>query len=114
MKLFSDLLQFANPQLLKYHINFNYFYVKYLFEIFRSLIKFTENPNTPTWHGVCLAILMFLASESSSLLLNHYYYLMYRVGTRIQSVLTAAVYRKVFYILYVDFIKSNNLDFETF
>ena len=37
---------------------------------------------------------MFVASELSSLLLNNYYYLMYRVGTRIQSVLTAAVYKK--------------------
>lgn len=37
---------------------------------------------------------MFVASEMSSILLNNYYYLMYRVGTRIQAVLTAAVYRK--------------------
>lgn len=59
-----------------------------------KLIKFTENANAPLWHGVGLAILMFAASEMSSILLNNYYYLMYRVGTRIQAVLTAAVYKK--------------------
>lgn len=62
---------------------------------FSSLIKFTERPETPMWYGVLLALMMFIASELSSLLLNNYYYLMYRVGTRVQSVLTAAVYSKV-------------------
>ena len=51
------------------------------------------------WHGVGLAVMMFVASELSSISLNQYYYLMYRVGTRVQSVLTAAVYRKVSYAL---------------
>ena len=76
MKLLADLLSFANPILLK------------------SLIKFIEKPKNPLWHGIGLAIGMFLASELSSLMLNNYYYLMYRVGTRIQTVLTAAVYKK--------------------
>lgn len=39
-------------------------------------------------------MLMFVASELSSIMLNNYYYLMYRVGTRIQAVLTSAVYTK--------------------
>ncbi|KAH7720742.1 ATP-binding cassettesub-family C (CFTR/MRP)member 1 [Aphelenchoides avenae] len=76
VKCISDLLQFANPLLLK------------------RLIKFTENMSTPMWHGVGLAVMMFVASELSSISLNQYYYLMYRLGTRVQSVLTAAVYRK--------------------
>lgn len=59
------------------------------------MISFIEGADNPMWHGVILAVAMFLASESSSLFLNHYYYLMYRVGTRVQSVLTTAVYRKV-------------------
>lgn len=49
------------------------------------------------WRGVGLAILMFIASELSSLMLNHYYYLMFRLGTRVQSVLTSTVYKKVIY-----------------
>jgi hypothetical protein len=48
------------------------------------MIKFIESPDNPMWHGIMLAIAMFVASVFSSLLLNHYYYLMYRVGTRIQ------------------------------
>ncbi|KAI6200171.1 Mrp-4 [Aphelenchoides besseyi] len=76
IKCLSDLLQFANPLLLK------------------SLIKFTEDPTSPMWLGVGLASLMFIASEMSSVLLNNYYYLMNRVGTRIQTVLTGAVYQK--------------------
>lgn len=76
VKLFSDLLQFSNPVLLK------------------LLIAFTENPSIPMWQGVGLAALMFIASELSSLMLNHYYYLMFRLGVRIQSVLSAAVYKK--------------------
>ncbi|CAJ0583799.1 unnamed protein product, partial [Mesorhabditis spiculigera] len=76
VKLFSDLLTFVNPILLK------------------SLIKFTEELHRPMWHGVGLAMTMFAASEFSSLLLNLYFYLMQRIGTRVQAVLTAAVYKK--------------------
>ncbi|CAD6187548.1 unnamed protein product [Caenorhabditis auriculariae] len=75
-KLISDLLSFCNPLLLK------------------SLIKFTEDLEQPLWQGVLLAVTMFMTSELSSLLLSHYFYLMYRVGTRVQTCLTAAVYKK--------------------
>lgn len=46
------------------------------------------------WQGLFLALSMFICSELSSLLQSHYYYLMYRVGTRVQTCLTAAVYKK--------------------
>ncbi|CAJ0610184.1 unnamed protein product [Cylicocyclus nassatus] len=75
-KAISDLLQFCNPLLL------------------RSLIRFTESPERPLWEGIILALTMFATSELSSLMQSHYYYLMYRVGTRVQTCLTAAVYRK--------------------
>ena len=61
----------------------------------RSLISFTEEMSRPMWHGVLLALTMFVTAELSSLMLNQYYYLMYRVGTRVQACLTAAVYKKV-------------------
>uniref|UniRef100_A0A914E7D4 Multidrug resistance-associated protein 1 n=1 Tax=Acrobeloides nanus TaxID=290746 RepID=A0A914E7D4_9BILA len=76
VKCISDLLTFANPLVLK------------------GLITFTQDVRFPIWYGVSLATIMFVASELSSLLLNQYYYLMYRVGTRIQTCLTAAVYQK--------------------
>uniref|UniRef100_A0A0N5C270 Multidrug resistance-associated protein 1 n=1 Tax=Strongyloides papillosus TaxID=174720 RepID=A0A0N5C270_STREA len=75
-KLVSDTLQFANPQLLK------------------KLIAFIKTPDAPLWYGFLLAVGMFSASELSSLFLNYYYYQAYRLGTRIQTVLTAAVYKK--------------------
>lgn len=77
VKCISDVLLFANPVVLK------------------LLIAFTQDASIPIWHGALLAAAMFTASEISSLLLNQYYYLMYRVGTRIQTCLTAAVYQKV-------------------
>jgi len=51
--------------------------------------------NRPLWEGLLLALAMFATSELASLLLSHYFYLMYRVGTRVQTCLTAAVYNKV-------------------
>ncbi|VDO18714.1 unnamed protein product [Heligmosomoides polygyrus] len=75
-KAISDLLQFCNPLLL------------------RSLIRFTEDSRVPLWQGLSLALAMFSTSELSSLMQSHYYYLMYRVGTRVQTCLTAAVYKK--------------------
>ncbi|VDL69418.1 unnamed protein product [Nippostrongylus brasiliensis] len=75
-KAFSDILQFSNPLLL------------------RSLIRFTEDSRRPLWQGIFLALAMFSTSELSSLMQSHYYYLMYRVGTRVQTCLTAAVYKK--------------------
>lgn len=77
LKCISDLLTFANPLVLK------------------GMITFSEDIRFPIWYGISLATIMFVASELSSLLLNQYYYLMYRVGTRIQTCLTSAVYKKV-------------------
>lgn len=59
------------------------------------MIRFTEDLEAPIWHGILLAMTMFLCAELSSLLQSHYYYLMYRIGTRVQTCLTAAVYKKV-------------------
>ncbi|KAF1761582.1 hypothetical protein GCK72_009838 [Caenorhabditis remanei] len=76
VKFLSDILLFCNPMLLK------------------TLIRFTEQLDRPMWQGVVLAFAMFFSAELSSILLSHYYYLMFRVGTRVQTCLTAAVYRK--------------------
>ncbi|VDO25826.1 unnamed protein product [Haemonchus placei] len=75
-KALSDLLQFSNPLLL------------------RTLIRFTEDSPKPLWEGIFTSLAMFGTSELSSLMQSHYYYLMYRVGTRVQTCLTGAIYRK--------------------
>uniref|UniRef100_A0AC35TJK4 Multidrug resistance-associated protein 1 n=1 Tax=Rhabditophanes sp. KR3021 TaxID=114890 RepID=A0AC35TJK4_9BILA len=75
-KAFSDILQFANPFVLN------------------LLISFVSDKKSPLWVGIAYAILMFLFSELRSLCLNHYFYIMFRLGTKIQTALTAATYRK--------------------
>ncbi|KAK0419050.1 hypothetical protein QR680_013923 [Steinernema hermaphroditum] len=76
VKIWSDILQFANPILLN------------------QLISFTEDANAPWWQGIAYAIGIFIASELRSIFLNNYFYCMFRAGVRIQSILTTAVYRK--------------------
>ncbi|KAI1717212.1 ABC transporter transmembrane region domain-containing protein [Ditylenchus destructor] len=76
VKLFSDLLQFANPLLLS------------------ELIAFTEDRNAAWWYGYFIAFALFIASELRSIFLNNYFNLMNSAGVEIQSVLTSAVYAK--------------------
>ncbi|CAI2357981.1 unnamed protein product [Caenorhabditis sp. 36 PRJEB53466] len=76
VKLLSDILLFCKPMLLK------------------SLIQFTEQLERPMWQGFVLAFTIFGSAELSSILLSHFLFLMYRVGTHVQTCLTSAVYRK--------------------
>ncbi|KAJ1363017.1 hypothetical protein KIN20_022766 [Parelaphostrongylus tenuis] len=76
LKVTSDLLQFANPFLL------------------HQLIGFVSDPKAPLWVGLSYAVLMFVASEVRSFVLNFYFYIMFRMGVKFQTALTAAVYKK--------------------
>ncbi|XGW29325.1 hypothetical protein V3C99_008832 [Haemonchus contortus] len=76
LKITSDTLQFANPFLL------------------HQLIGFVSDLNSPLWLGLSYAILMFAASEVRSFVLNSYFYIMFRMGIKFQTALTAAVYKK--------------------
>uniref|UniRef100_A0A0K0DFY7 ABC transmembrane type-1 domain-containing protein n=1 Tax=Angiostrongylus cantonensis TaxID=6313 RepID=A0A0K0DFY7_ANGCA len=76
VKFLSDLLQFANPGFLS------------------LLISFTEDRNVPLYQGIFYSVGLFICSILRSLLLNNYYTMMTRVGTKIQIVLTTAVYNK--------------------
>ncbi|KAF8354212.1 hypothetical protein PRIPAC_95835 [Pristionchus pacificus] len=76
LKAVSDTLQFANPFLLN------------------ELLTFVSTPNAPFWMGISYALLMFVASEMRSLVLNAYHSIMIRMGMKIQTALTTAVYRK--------------------
>ncbi|GMS81780.1 hypothetical protein PENTCL1PPCAC_3955, partial [Pristionchus entomophagus] len=76
LKVLSDTLQFANPFLLN------------------QLLGFVSSPDSPLWQGVSYAILMFVVSECRSIIINAYFYIMFRMGIKIQTALTAAVYRK--------------------
>ncbi|WKX94652.1 hypothetical protein Q1695_011711 [Nippostrongylus brasiliensis] len=76
LKVTSDTLQFASPFLL------------------HQLIGFVSDMNSPLWIGLSYSILMFSASELRSLVLNSYFYIMYRMGIKFQTALTAAVFKK--------------------
>uniref|UniRef100_A0A7E4W8A1 ABC-type glutathione-S-conjugate transporter n=1 Tax=Panagrellus redivivus TaxID=6233 RepID=A0A7E4W8A1_PANRE len=76
VKVCSDVLQFGNPFLLK------------------KLIEYVSDSNANLNQGILLGILMFSVSQLRSLMNNYYFFLMFRVGTKIQSTLTAVVYRK--------------------
>ncbi|CAI5450082.1 unnamed protein product [Caenorhabditis angaria] len=76
LKFTSDTLQFASPFLLQ------------------QLLNFVASDHAVFWKGMSLSILMFSTSELRSLILNGYFYIMFRMGTKIQTALTAAVYNK--------------------
>uniref|UniRef100_A0A914Y6A8 ABC transmembrane type-1 domain-containing protein n=1 Tax=Panagrolaimus superbus TaxID=310955 RepID=A0A914Y6A8_9BILA len=77
IKGFADVLQFANPYLLQ------------------ALINYVSDPNNKMWQGLSFALLMFGASQLRSFLVNYYFYIMFRLGIKLQSAMTGAVYRKV-------------------
>ncbi|CAJ0593581.1 unnamed protein product [Cylicocyclus nassatus] len=76
IKLFSDLIQFSNPAFLN------------------LLITFTEKPNAPLYEGLFYVAGLFVSGILRSLLMNNYFKVMYRIGTKIQTTLTTAVYNK--------------------
>ncbi|VDM71946.1 unnamed protein product [Strongylus vulgaris] len=79
LKLFSDLIQFANPAFLN------------------LLITFTEQPSAPLYEGLFYASGLFISGILRSLFMNNYFTVMYRIGTKIQTTLTTAVYNKGFF-----------------
>ena len=80
IKTVSDVLQFAQPQLL------------------RLLIAWVDSYRTPTpqpaVRGVALALCMFAVSVAQSLALHQYFQRAFETGMRIRSSITAMIYRK--------------------
>ncbi|UYV79410.1 ABCC2 [Cordylochernes scorpioides] len=70
LKLASDAMQFANPQILN---------------------------DDPLWKGLFLSGLMFLAALIQSVLLGQFFQRMFVVGMRVRTALTSAIYAKVFF-----------------
>ncbi|KAL3994563.1 ABC transporter transmembrane region family protein [Acanthocheilonema viteae] len=76
IKILSDVMQFANPFFLN------------------LLLNYISTGNHSSMEGMIYVIGMFACAELRSFLLNYYFYLMMRVGTKIQTTLIAATYRK--------------------
>ncbi|GMR45589.1 hypothetical protein PMAYCL1PPCAC_15784, partial [Pristionchus mayeri] len=68
--------------------------MRHNYHILSQLIGFVSTPDAPFWLGISYALLMFIVSELRSMILNAYFNIMMRMGMKIQTALTSAVYRK--------------------
>ncbi|XP_060527505.1 multidrug resistance-associated protein 1-like [Cylas formicarius] len=75
VKFIADVTQFANPQILGLLIGF-------------------VGSDEPRWRGIFYAVLMFIVACVQTLLQNKQFDLMFKVGIRTRTALTAAIYRK--------------------
>ncbi|XP_032583422.1 multidrug resistance-associated protein 1 isoform X5 [Drosophila sechellia] len=77
MKLFSDTLTFAQPQVLS------------------LIISFVEAKEAePEWKGILYAVLLFVLAAAQTFILGQYFHRMFIVGLRIRTALINAIYRK--------------------
>uniref|UniRef100_T1K4Y0 ABC-type glutathione-S-conjugate transporter n=1 Tax=Tetranychus urticae TaxID=32264 RepID=T1K4Y0_TETUR len=76
-KLCQDILQFVQPKLLGY------------------LIEFIKNHSEePVWHGFLIAFAIAIVTFAKTIFVNHYYNRMSIVGMKVSSALTAVIYKK--------------------
>ncbi|CEF71103.1 ATP-binding cassette sub-family C member 8 [Strongyloides ratti] len=75
-RFLCDILQFADPIFLKLMINL------------------LSDENSSSYVGIFYCISMFIVSEIRSICKNYYYYVSFTLGTKIQTALTFAVYKK--------------------
>ncbi|XP_043661842.1 multidrug resistance-associated protein 1 isoform X6 [Drosophila teissieri] len=77
MKLFTDVLTFAQPQVLS------------------LIIGFVEaKQDQPEWKGIMYAVLLFVLAAAQTFILGQYFHRMFIVGLRIRTALINAIYRK--------------------
>ncbi|XP_073826057.1 multidrug-Resistance like Protein 1 isoform X6 [Musca autumnalis] len=82
MKFITDVLTFAQPQVLRWIIGF---------------VEDYSNPDEerqPEWKGIFYAILLFLLAAVQTIILGQYFHRMFIVGLRIRTALINAIYRK--------------------
>ncbi|XP_065356721.1 multidrug resistance-associated protein 1 isoform X2 [Calliphora vicina] len=85
MKLFTDILTFAQPQVLRLIIGFVEDSAK-------------EGENQPEWKGIFYAVLLFILAAVQTIILGQYFHRMFIVGLRIRTALINAIYRKALVI----------------
>ncbi|XP_044251202.1 multidrug resistance-associated protein 1 isoform X16 [Drosophila takahashii] len=79
MKLFTDVLTFAQPQVLSLIISF---------------VEAHETDPQPEWKGILYAVLLFVLAAAQTFILGQYFHRMFIVGLRIRTALINAIYRK--------------------
>ena len=82
IKTLSDLLQFAQPQLLRWLIAF--------VDSYRN----DGTPHQPIIRGAAIAIAMFAVSVGQTVCLHQYFQRAFETGMRVRSALTAMIYSK--------------------
>lgn len=80
IKVFSDIVQFIQPQLLRLLIQF--------VESYR-----TDHPQPPI-QGVAIAIAMFACAMTFNVLLNQYFVIAYQVGLNVRASVVSLVFKK--------------------
>ena len=86
MKLFTDVLTFAQPQVLRLIIGF---------------VEDSANDDVqkqPEWKGIFYAVLLFILAAAQTIILGQYFHRMFIVGLRIRTALINAIYRKALVI----------------
>ncbi|XP_070855602.1 multidrug resistance-associated protein 1 isoform X5 [Drosophila suzukii] len=83
MKLFTDVLTFAQPQVLSLIISF---------------VEAQETVAEPQWKGILYAVLLFVLAAAQTFILGQYFHRMFIVGLRIRTALINAIYRKALLI----------------
>ena len=54
-----------------------------------------QNPDTYSWHGYVLAVVMFVTAVTRTLVGQNFWFLCYVIGMRLRTAMTGIVYRKV-------------------
>ncbi|GBP05708.1 Multidrug resistance-associated protein 1 [Eumeta japonica] len=86
MKLITDCLTFAQPQVLRLIIGFVEGYAD------------EETEQQPEWKGIFYAVLLFVLAAIQTIVLGQYFHRMFIVGLRIRTALINAIYRKALVI----------------
>ncbi|XP_022092710.1 multidrug resistance-associated protein 1-like [Acanthaster planci] len=76
LKLVTDVLVFASPELLK------------------QLIRYTEDKSIPRWQGYFYAFLIFAAALVQSVLQHQHFHITTTVGMQLRTAIIGAIYRK--------------------
>nr|XP_055048139.1 multidrug resistance-associated protein 1-like isoform X1 [Misgurnus anguillicaudatus] len=79
-KFIHDVLMFVGP------------------EILRLLIKFVNDPSSPSWHGYFYTSLLFICTCVQTLILQKYFHVCFVTGMRLRTAIVGAVYRKALVI----------------
>lgn len=63
------------------------------------MINYVSDPNAYLWHGYLCAVLLFVTALVQSICLQQYFQFCFTLGMSTRTVLMAAIYKKVSWVL---------------